>query len=452
MTTLETKKGTFARGIHPPDSKHFTAERPIEVLPTPQEVRIALLQHLGAPCEPTVKARTEVALGDVVGESSKFVCAPVHASVSGTTGRLTVATLPNGRHVSVVPIKAAEEQPLSGRALLEDMVGGEWPTEGLDRYEPQEIAEAVRRAGLVGLGGAAFPTHVKLRRNDEKPIHTLLINGCECEPYLTSDYRLMVEAPAPVITGALLAQHAAGAEEVVVCVEDNKPKAIEALRRASQGTTVRVKPLETKYPQGGEKQLTVAVLGKEVPTGGLPLDIGAVVLNVGTAAAVARAVIRGKPLTHRIVTVAGAGIKQPKNVLVPVGTSYRDVIDYCGGLTGDAARVVAGGPMMGFTLGTLEVPVTKGTSGLTALTEAEVRQAEETTCVRCGRCVDVCPLGLVPTKIALASRAGNMDLAERYHITACMECGCCAYVCPASLPLVQLIRLGKVMLQNARTK
>lgn len=452
MTTLETKKGTFARGIHPPDSKHFTAERPIEVLPTPQEVRIALLQHLGAPCEPTVKARTEVALGDVVGESSKFVCAPVHASVSGTTGRLTVATLPNGRHVSVVPIKAAEEQPLSGRALLEDMVGGEWPTEGLDRYEPQEIAEAVRRAGLVGLGGAAFPTHVKLRRNDEKPIHTLLINGCECEPYLTSDYRLMVEAPAPVITGALLAQHAAGAEEVVVCVEDNKPKAIEALRRAARGTTVRVKPLETKYPQGGEKQLTVAVLGKEVPTGGLPLDIGAVVLNVGTAAAVARAVIRGKPLTHRIVTVAGAGIKEPKNVLVPVGTSYRDVIDYCGGLTGDAARVVAGGPMMGFTLGTLEAPVTKGTSGLTALTEAEVRQAEETTCVRCGRCVDVCPLGLVPTKIALASRAGNMDLAERYHITACMECGCCAYVCPASLPLVQLIRLGKVMLQNARTK
>ena len=452
MTTLETKKGTFARGIHPPDSKHFTAERPIEVLPTPQEVRIALLQHLGAPCEPTVKARTEVALGDVVGESSKFVCAPVHASVSGTTGRLTVATLPNGRHVSVVPIKAAEEQPLSGRALLEDMVGGEWPTEGLDRYEPQEIAEAVRRAGLVGLGGAAFPTHVKLRRNDEKPIHTLLINGCECEPYLTSDYRLMVEAPAPIITGALLAQHAAGAEEVVVCVEDNKPKAIEALRRAARGTTVRVKPLETKYPQGGEKQLTVAVLGKEVPTGGLPLDIGAVVLNVGTAAAVARAVLRGKPLTHRIVTVAGAGIKEPKNVLVPVGTSYRDVIDYCGGLTGDAARVVAGGPMMGFTLGTLEVPVTKGTSGLTALTEAEVRQAEETTCVRCGRCVDVCPLGLVPTKIALASRAGNMDLAERYHVTACMECGCCAYVCPASLPLVQLIRLGKVMLQNARSK
>ena len=452
MMTLETKKGTFGRGIHPPDSKHFTAEMPIEVLPTPQEVRIALLQHLGAPCEPTVKARTEVALGDVVGESSKFVCAPVHASVSGTTGRLAVATLPNGRHVSVVPIKAAEEQPLSGRALLEDMVGGEWPTEGLDRYEPQEIAEAVSRAGIVGLGGAAFPTHVKLRRNDEKPIHTLLINGCECEPYLTSDYRLMVEAPAPVITGALLAQHAAGAEEVVVCVEDNKPKAIEALRRASQGTTVRVKPLETKYPQGGEKQLTVAVLGREVPTGGLPLDIGAVVLNVGTAAAVARAVIRGKPLTHRIVTVAGAGIKEPKNVLVPVGTSYRDVIDYCGGLTGDAARVVAGGPMMGFTLGTLEVPVTKGTSGLTALTEAEVRQAEETTCVRCGRCVDVCPLRLVPTKIALASRAGNMDLAERYHITACMECGCCAYVCPASLPLVQLIRLGKVMLQNARTK
>jgi electron transport complex protein RnfC len=445
-------RGTFQRGIHPPERKHLSERAPLDVLPTPAEVRIALMQHLGRPCEATVKARTEVALGDVVGESTGFVCAPVHASVSGVTGRVSVTTLPNGRHVAVVPIKSAEEQPLAGDALFADVLGGEWPTDGFRQYEPKGIAEAAHRAGLVGLGGAAFPTHVKLTPNEQKPIRTLLINGCECEPYLTADHALMVAAPQPVITGALLAQRATGAEEVIVCIEDNKPKAVEALRKAAEGTGAGVRVLKTKYPQGGEKQLTVAVLGKEVPTGGLPLDIGAVVLNVGTAAALARAVVRGKPLTHRIVTVSGRGIEQPKNLLAPIGASYRALIDYCGGMTQDAARVVAGGPMMGFTIGSLDVPVTKGTSGLTVLTRDEVRKAPETTCVRCGRCVDVCPLDLVPTKIALASKAGDVDLAERYHITACMECGCCAYVCPASIPLIQLIRLGKVLRQRAEAE
>ncbi len=446
MTTVAIGRGTFARGVHPPERKHLSDRAPIEVLPTPSEVRIALLQHLGAPCDAILKPRTEVALGDKVGEGKGFVSAPVHASISGTTGRSSVATLPNGRHVSVVPIKAAEEQPLSGQALFDDILGGEWPTDGLDRYEPQQIVDAIREAGLVGLGGAAFPTHVKLTRNPEKPIHTLLINACECEPYLTSDDALMKEAPAPIITGALLAQRAAGATDVIICLEDNKPEAAESLRTAAAGTAIQFRILRTKYPQGGERQLTVAVLGREVPTGGLPLDIGVVVLNVGTAAAVARAVVRGKPLTHRIVSVSGGGIRRPKNLLVPIGASYRDLVDHCGGLTEDAARIVAGGPMMGFTIGSLEVPVTKGTSGLTAFTAEEVRKAEETTCIRCGRCVDVCPVDLVPTKIAMASKANDMDLARRYHITACIECGCCAYVCPASIPLVQLVRLGKVRL------
>ena len=446
MTSTATGRGTFARGVHPPERKHLADQAPIEVLPTPPEVRIALLQHLGAPCEPILKPRTEVALGDVVGQAKGFVCAPVHASIAGTTGRNSVATLPNGRHVAVVPIKAAKQQPLSGQALFDDILGGEWPTDGLDQYQPQTIADAVRDAGIVGLGGAAFPTHVKLTRNPEKPIQTLLINACECEPYLTSDYALMMESPAPIITGALLAQRATGVHEVIICLEDNKLDAAERLRQAARGTTVQIRILKTKYPQGGEKQLTVAVLGKEVPTGGLPLDVGAVVLNVGTAAAVARAVVRGKPLTHRIVTVSGRGVKHPKNLLVPIGASYRTLVEYCGGLTADAARLVAGGPMMGFTIGSLEVPVTKGASGLTVLTADEVRKAEETTCLRCGRCVDVCPLNLVATKIAMASKANDMDLAQRYHITACMECGCCAYVCPAGIPLVQLIRLGKVRL------
>jgi len=446
VTTSLKGKGTFARGVHPPEKKHLSEHAPIEVLPIPADVRIALMQHLGAPCEAILKPRSEVALGDRVGEGKGFVCAPVHASVSGTTGRNSVATLPNGRHVAVVPIKAADEQPLEGPALFEDVYGGDWPRDSLEQYEPEQIATAAQEAGLVGMGGAAFPTHVKLRRNPEKPIQTLLINGCECEPYLTSDHALMTSAPGPIITGALLGQRATGAAEVIVCVEDNKPEAVASLEKASEGTDIEVRVLKTKYPQGGEKQLTMAVLGKAVPTGGLPLDVGAVVMNVATAAALARAVVRGKPLTHRIVSVSGGGIWRPKNVLVPIGASYRNLIDFCGGLSEDTARVVAGGPMMGFTIGDLDAPVTKGTSGVTALTAAEVSKSTETTCVRCGRCVDVCPLNLVPTKIAMAAKAGDCDLMQRYHITACMECGSCAYVCPASIPLVQLIRIGKLQL------
>jgi len=436
---------TFPRGVHPAERKHYAADMPIEVPPAPAEVRIPLLQHLGAPCEAKHKPRTEVALGDVVGDCEAFVSAPVHASVAGAVARGVMVTLPNGRHVPAVPIKAAEEQPLGGRALLDDLFGGPWPTEALERIEPKAIGDAARRAGLVGQGGAAFPTHVKLARNENKPIHTVLLNGCECEPYLTADYRLMLEAPETVVTGALLARHACGAEHAAVCIENNKPKAVEAIRKAAQGTPVDVRVLKTKYPQGGEKQLILATAGREVPQGGLPLDVGIVVVNVGTAAALARAVLRDKPLTHRLVTVSGGGVREPKNLLVPIGASYRALVDYCGGLRDDAARIVAGGPMMGFTLGSLDVPVTKGTSGITVLSHQEIRKAAETACVRCGHCVDVCPMRLVPSKLGLASRTGNTELARRYHIAACIECGCCAYTCPASIPLVQLIRTGKLL-------
>ena len=437
------KKATFARGVHPADCKQLAAEAAVEVLPAPSEVRIALQQHLGAPCEAVVKSRSQVALGDVVGEADRFVSAPVHASISGVVARHSMATLPNGRHVGVVPIRAADEQPVSGRALWDDVYGGPWPSDGLDEYEPEAIAAAARSAGLVGMGGAAFPTHVKFARNPEKPIDTLLVN----EPYLTADYRLMLEAPGAVVAGALLARRAAGASDVAICLEDNKPKAAETLRAAAEGTDVRLEILQTKYPQGGERQLVVAALSREVPGGGLPLDVGVVVVNVATAAALARAVVRGKPLTHRIVSVSGAGVDEPKNLLVPIGASYRELIDYCGGLRPDAVRVVAGGPMMGFTLGSLDVPVTKGTSGITVLSQEEVGRREVTACVRCGRCVDTCPMRLVPTRLALAARWGNVGLARRYHAAACMECGCCGYVCPAGLPLVQLIRLAKVMVQ-----
>lgn len=451
MSTIIESSNTFRRGIHPKkESAVNVAEREIECLPTPDEVKIPLLQHIGASCAPTVKPKTEVAVGDVVGETDQFISAPCHASVAGKTGRPGMTTLPNGRHVAVVPIKADAEQPESIEDIYRQYKIGPWPTSGLEKYEPQTIATAAKVAGLVGLGGAAFPTHVKLTRNEKKPCDILILNGCECEPYLSSDNRLMIEFPEAVICGALLAQRATGAKEVVIGVEQNKPESIAALQKAAADTDIKIKSLKTKYPQGGEKQLIYAITGREVPVGSLPLDVGVVVINVGTSAALARGVIMGKPLTHRIVTVTGDGIVEPKNLLVPVGTSFKSLIGFCGGLKENAARVIAGGPMMGFALGSPDTPVTKGTSGIVILTEDNLKQTEETQCVRCGQCVDVCPMNLVPTKLGLASRKGRTDLMEQYYINACIECGSCSYTCPASIPLVQLIRAGKVMLRNAK--
>ena len=444
MTTI-SGKGTFARGVHPADQKGLCAESPVEVLAIPSSVSLPLLQHIGAPCESLVKPKQEVSVGELVGKPTGFVSAAVHASIKGTAGLPGVTTLPNGRHVKTVLITAAADQPLSGRALWDDVYGGQWPRV-IPQMDPAAIAKAVQDAGLVGMGGAAFPTHVKLARNPSRPVDTLLVNGCECEPYLTADYRLMVEAPGPIVAGAILAAQAAGATTVLIAVEDNKPEAVEALRQAAEGTIVQVVVLKTKYPQGGERQIVPAALNREIPTGGLPLDVGVVVMNVATAAATARAVLRGKPMTHRIVSVTGAGVRTPKNLLVPIGASYRNLIDACGGLTEDAARVVSGGPMMGFALADLDVPVTKGTSGVTVLTADDLDRSKETPCVRCGRCVDVCPLKLVPTRLALAARNKDWDLARKYHIQACCECGCCGYICPARIPLVQLIRMGKVQM------
>ncbi len=434
--------GTFARGLHPDDRKTLSAGAALEVLPTPAGVLVPLVQHIGAACQVAVKPKAHVALGDVIGDAKAFVAAPVHASIDGTVGAATMTTLPNGRRVEAIPLVAGEQQ-LAGQALLADVLGGDWPVRAAEGCTGEQIIGAIRSAGIVGMGGAAFPTHVKLTRNPDRPVHTLLVNGCECEPYLTADYRLMLEAPAPIVVGALLAAKAAGAERIIAVIEDNKPDAAERLREAAAGTDIEVATVHTKYPMGGERQLLPAVMGKEIPTGGLPLDVGVVVVNVGTAAAIARAVLRGKPLTHRVVSVTGEGIARARNLLVPIGTAYGDLIEFCGGLKPQAARVIAGGPMMGFALADLSAPVTKGTSGVVVLTDQQVRQIEETACIRCGQCVDVCPLGLVPTRIALAVRNKDWEVARRYSLTACCECGCCAYICPAKIPLVQLIRAGK---------
>ncbi len=443
--------GRFAHGVHPPERKHFSEDLAIEVMPPPDKVVLPLLQNIGAPCEPVVQPKQAVVFSEIIARGTGFVSAPLHAPISGTVLRTVNTTLPNGRHVKAIPIKGEGDQ-LSGKALWDEIFGGPWPKTGLEKYEPNEIADAIRNAGIVGLGGAAFPTHVKLMPNDKKPVETLLINGCECEPYLTPDYRLMMEAPEAVVTGILLAGRATGAKEIIVGIEDNKPQAVEMMRKAAAGTGLKIAVLKTKYPQGSEKQLIMALLNKAVPLGGLPLDVGVAVSNVGTAAAVARAVIKGKPLTHRVVSITGAGIVQPKNLLVPIGISLGELIDHCGGVTDDAVRMVSGGPMMGFAFNEPTMPVTKGTSGVTVLTRQEVKKARETACVRCGRCVDVCPMNLVPTKLALASRHKDWDLADRYNIMGCFECGCCAYICPANLPLVQLVRMGKAMMMASRKK
>ncbi len=458
-----TSKRTFTRGgIHPPERKQLSAGRPIDVLPEPADVLIPLHQHTGAPCEAAVKPRTYVSIGDVIGTSPAAVSAAVHASVAGTTGMPGAVTLPNGRRAMGVPIKVGppklkdgEDAPPpspTGRGLFDALYGGDWTADPAD-HDPNSIIDAIRSAGLVGQGGAAFPTHIKLAPNPAKPVSTVLLNGCECEPYLTADHRLMLEAPEPIVAGLRLAMRACGAGRGVIAIEDNKGEAIARMSAATEGLAdIEVAVCQTKYPMGGERQLIPAVFGKTVPTGGLPLDVGLVVINVGTAAAIAAAILRGMPLTHRVVSVTGAGIHRPANVLAPIGVSIQTLLDHCGGLRPDARRVVAGGPMMGFTLTDTAAPVTKGTSGITVLSEAELDAMAETVCVRCGKCVDACPLNLVPTKIAHAAKFGDLELAQRWDMMACCECGCCAYVCPARIPLAQHIRAGKGELMRKARK
>lgn len=442
-------RGTFARGIHPPANKHFSTGSAIEAVPCPERVVLPLQQNAGGPCTPAVKPRQKVAWGDLVGRGEAFVSSALHAPVAGTVERMTMVTLPNGRHMPAISIRTEDPGP-QGRDLWDAVFGGPWPKDCIGIYEPQQIHEAILEAGIVGLGGAAFPTHVKINPNTRKPIHTLVVNGCECEPYLTADEQLMRQAPDAIIAGAFLAGYAVGARRVVIGVEDNKPEAAESLRRAVGRTGIAVRMLKTKYPQGSEKHLIKAVVGREVPLGGLPADVGVAIGNVGTMAAVARAVVRSRPLTHRVICVTGAGVARPGNLLVPIGISIGELIDYCGGLTADAARIVAGGPMMGFAVADRSTPVTKGTSGITVLTREDTRASAAGPCVRCGRCVEVCPMGLVPTKLAQAARTGDLRLARRHNILACFECGACAYGCPAKIPLVQWIRAGKARVARSQ--
>ncbi len=447
-------KSTFPRGVHPPDSKHLTEEKAIQPGPPVKQVAILLSQHIGAPCQAAVKKNDVVEAGQVVGECQSFVCAPIHAPIAGKVKDVGLQSHPIlGRSPAVTIVAEREIQPtMPAFKLPADFDPA--------RYTPEQIGEAVRQAGLVGMGGAGFPTSVKIQPGGKPPKHTLLVNACECEPYITCDYRLMLERTEQILAGVRLAQRACGAAKVRIGIEDNKPKAIETMtgtvKKLGLDQNMEVIPLETKYPQGGERQLINALLGTAVPTGGIPPQIGVVVINVATAAAVADAVVQKRPLTHRVVTVTGEAVAQPGNYYVALGTPVETLIDFCGGVTTKGVKVVMGGPMMGLAIADLSTPITKTSGAVTILTKDQIGRAKferrQTACIRCGRCLEVCPENLNPTKIAHAVKCNLLDVAQKYYLSACIECGCCSYVCPANIELTGYIKTGKIFLARQRKK
>lgn len=421
------RRAAFKGGIHPPGHKEATASSPIIRAPLRTRLYLPMSQHLGAPCVPLVAPGERVARGQVIGSVDAMVSAPVHSPVNGVVAevgpRLTIA----GARGATVVIEPDEEQDYETFVPVAD----------------GDARQTVRAAGIVGLGGAAFPSAVKLSPPKGLDVETVILNGCECEPYLTCDHRLMLESPERVLRGARIIAEAMGAKRVVFGIEDNKPDAAAALR-ALAGDDIEVRELVTHYPQGAERQLIWSVLGREVPHGKLPAAAGALVHNVATAAAIADAVDLRKPLMERVVTVTGR-VARPGNYLVLLGTPVSALIEAAGGLTGDVRRIIAGGPMTGPALAVLDVPIAKGTSGVVALSpeDAAPEMDGDQPCIRCGRCAEACPAFLQPFQIATLANRRDYSLAEPFHPIDCIECGACSYVCPTRRPLLQLIRLAK---------
>jgi Na+-translocating ferredoxin:NAD+ oxidoreductase subunit C len=438
-----TALASFRHGVHPPEHKQLTAGLAVRRMPYPAEVVLPVRQHLGRPALAVVRPGQRVERGDVVAEADGWVSVPVHASAAGTVTEVGLWPHVDGSQCEAVRVAVDPWSPQAPRPrLVPDWRG----------LSPREVVLAVRQAGVVGLGGAAFPTHVKLAPPDDVRIDTLVVNGCECEPYLTADHRTMVEWPERVMHGVRVLMHCLGVPRAVVGVELNKPDAVAALRRAVPADlAVEVLGLEVKYPQGAEKMLLAAVLGREVPSGRLPMHVGALVQNVGSVAAVAEVFETGLPLVERVVTVTGRGVVRPANLVVPVGVKLRDLLDACGGLTADAAEVVHGGPMMGTAVADLDAPVLKGTTGVVVLTRDDVRSAASEPCIRCGRCLDACPVFLNPQQLGALARVGrHTEMEERERLVDCMLCGSCAYVCPSKIPLAQLFAASKSALRKLK--
>ncbi|HPO17284.1 MAG TPA: electron transport complex subunit RsxC [Candidatus Hydrogenedentes bacterium] len=447
VNLLKKEKRTFAHGVHPPECKEATAGRPIRRLAFPPQVIVPLQQHTGVPAVPVVREGQEVVRGEPIAKAGGFVSVPMHAPVTGVVHYIGLGPSPTGAMTPSIFIKAYPG------ATQEILYGA--PRE-IDRMTPEELVLAVQDTGMVGLGGAAFPTHVKLAVPKGKQVDTLIINGCECEPYLTTDHRVMIERAEDILAGVVVAARAVGAQRVIAGVEDNKPDAVEALKSALTRCPLQTEviPLPTKYPQGAEKMLTKALLGREVPSGGLPVDIGTVIMNVATLAQIGDLLPKHQGLIERVVTITGPGVLKPGNYLMPLGTPLWFALEYAG-FTGKANQVVFGGPMMGMAISSLATPITKGVTGIVAFTEPVGDGAERPVypCIKCGSCVDACPIHLNPSRLGLLARKGQYQaMEEEFHLNDCFECGCCSFVCPSGIPLVHYFRVAKTANRQRRAR
>ncbi len=432
---------SFKHGVHPSENKCLTAGIASKRFPFPDEIILPLSQHIGAPAKALVQPGDRVERGDVIAEAAGFVSSTVHATASGTVKSIELWPHPNG---SMTPSIRIDVDPNSSQ-MRRSRVVPRWRD-----VKEEDLSKEIAKAGIVGLGGAAFPSHVKLCPPKDQPVELLLINGCECEPYLTSDHRVMLEKPEMVYEGIRIDLKALGISRCVIGIEANKPDAIEMMRNTKpDDIDVTIQPLTVKYPQGAEKMLIKAVMGREVPSGALPSAIGAMVQNVATAANVAAVFETGHPLIERIITVSGRGIRKPGNWKIPFGTRLRDVIAHCGGFTPDAAEIVFGGPMMGLGQANIDVPVLKATGGILILSQEECKRQDVMPCIKCGKCLQACPVFLNPQMMGALAKAGRYEeLVSEGHLNDCMLCGSCSFACPSNIPLSQLFALSKTQLRR----
>jgi electron transport complex protein RnfC len=434
----------FRHGVHPPDHKALTAGLKVRRMPYPDEIVLPLRQHAGNPARLVARVGDRVERGDMVAAADGHVSVPVHASAAGTVVDVGLWPHPDGSYEPAVRIAVDHDSAQVQRPRLVP----DW--KGLSR---EEIVAAVKEAGVVGLGGAAFPTHVKLVPPEDRRIDVLILNGCECEPFLTTDHRTMADYPARVLLGLRIMMHCLGVERAMIGIERNKPDAIEAIRAAlPDDLDVTVLPLTVKYPQGAEKMLIKALVDQEVPSGGLPMDVGVIVQNVASVATIAEVFETGLPLIERIVTVTGHAVARPANLIVPVGTRLADLFEACGGLTDEARKVVMGGPMMGAAVANLQAPVLKGTTGIVVLREQDCRSMEQQPCIRCGHCLDACPVFLNPQRLGKLAMTAHYEEMEEFHLRDCMLCGCCSYVCPSNIPLSQLFAASRAALRQQKAR